>query len=186
MKKIISSLALFVLMVGVAGHVPRAYACSCIQPEPPVEAMTKSAAVFAGRVIDIDAPAVMTNTLDQNKITFNASKAWKGVDKNPVYVYSSGSSASCGYEFEVGKEYLVYAYEEDGNLATGLCTRTALLADAAEDLVALGAGEIIEPSTNAPEGANNDTYSVIGGIILIIAIGSVYYFARATRAGKKF
>ncbi len=184
MKKILSSLGLLILMVGMVSHIPRARACSCIQPEPPAVAAEKSAAVFAGRVTDIDPPAVMTSTLDENKITFDVSRTWKGVDRSPVYIYSSGSSASCGYEFEVGKEYLVYAYENEGRLSTGLCTRTALLADAAEDVVALGAGEAIEPSTPAPE-EENDMYSVIGGVILIIAIGSVYYFVRTARAGKK-
>lgn len=184
MKKLSLIAVLLTLTISLAVDAPRAYACSCIQPEPPAVAAEKSAAVFAGRVTDIEPPAVMTSTLDENKITFDVSTAWKGVDANPVYIYSSGSSASCGYEFEAGKEYLVYAYDNEGRLSTGLCTRTALLADAAEDLVALGVGEVIEPGT--PPAGGDDMYSVVGGIILVIAVGSVYYFSRATRAGKKF
>ena len=41
----------------------------------------------------------------------------------------------CGYRFEIGKEYLVYAYlGEDKKLSTGICTRTGLLTKADEDL----------------------------------------------------
>ena len=137
--------------------------------------MEKAEAVFAGLVTNIDKPAVMTNTLDQNKITFNASRAWKGIDRNPVYVYSSGSSASCGYEFEEGKEYLVYAHDEEGKLGTGLCTRTALLADATEDLAALGAGEEVASSSIGRGDEENPDFLIGGAILLAVLIGVYYY-----------
>ncbi len=46
----------------------------------------------------------------------------------------------CGYSFQVGETYLVYASEEDegsNEYATGSCTRTRRLSDAGEDLAYL-------------------------------------------------
>lgn len=182
MKKIFSIFAIFILAISLVGYVPKAKACSCIPPEPPLEAMAKADIVFAGKVADIDAPAVMTSTLDENKITFNVSRAWKGVEMNPFYVYSSGSSASCGYEFEVGKEYLVYAYDDDGRPATGLCTRTALLANASEDLAVLPAGtEILA----GDEGIEEDTAFALGGAILVIVLAGAYYYSLGRNKKKR-
>lgn len=182
MKKILSASALLVLLVSLAVHVPRASACSCIMPEPPLAAKDNSAAVFSGRVTGIKPPVNMTSSLDESRITFDVLMSWKGIDRNPVQIFSSTSSASCGYEFEEGKEYLVYAYDNEGRLSTGLCTRTALLADAAEDLAALGAGTIIEPGPNDDIEEDEDkTALVIAGAALLAVIAGAYYFFRSKR-----
>lgn len=48
-------------------------------------------------------------------------------------------SGDCGYEFQVGETYLVYAVEDEGSgrLETTRCTRTARITDAGEDLAYL-------------------------------------------------
>lgn len=184
MKKILSITTLLILAVSMAGHIPMAKACSCIPPEPPLEAMAKSDAVFAGQVTDIKPPKNMTSTLDENKITFSASRSWKGVDSNPVYIYSSGSSASCGYEFEEGQEYLVYAYDNEGRLGTWLCTRTALLADASDDIVALGMGTEIPPASG-DSGASEDMSFAIGGAILVVVLAGAYYYSLGRNKKKR-
>lgn len=180
MKKILSVAVFLILLTSLAVDIPRTYACSCIMPEPPLVSMEKSDAVFAGRVTNIVPPANMMTTLDENKITFDVSTYWKGIDRNPVQIFSAMSSASCGYEFEEGKEYLVYAHESDGKLVTGLCTRTALLADATEDLKALGEGMVIEPSNVDNEPIDNTTFVV--GAVALAAIGvGAYYFIGVKR-----
>ena len=80
---------------------------------------------------------------------------WKGSIQDTVDVYSARGEESCGFEFEVGQNYLIYAriIEKVENfglhirlwlrkvelpvIVTGLCTRTRLLEDAAEDLAEL-------------------------------------------------
>jgi hypothetical protein len=43
-------------------------------------------------------------------------------------------SDTCGYEFQLNNEYLVYAYDYNGSIYTNICTRTNLLEYANEDL----------------------------------------------------
>jgi hypothetical protein len=73
-------------------------------------------------------------------VRFSVVTAWRGVDTREVTVSTHRSSAMCGYPFQEGEEYLVYARGGEG-LTVSLCSRTAPLADAGEDLAALGAGE---------------------------------------------
>src|SRR5690606_22193376 len=53
---------------------------------------------------------------------------------------TNSSSAACGYTFEKNTSYLVYARESEGRLHVSLCSRTRPMAEAADDLVVLGAG----------------------------------------------
>lgn len=75
-------------------------------------------------------------TYDVGEIYFEVSEYFRGEKKDSrVTVYSSESSASCGYLFKRGETYLVYAGRGDsGRLGTGLCSRTAPISEATEDL----------------------------------------------------
>ncbi len=122
-----------------------AQACSCL-PTTPKQSLEGSSAVFSGRVIDVveqtSDRAESSNSLDSGfKVTFEVSKVWKGKNERRVAVMTSDSSASCGYSFEEGKEYLVYASNQEAKLQTGLCSGTKLLSEAQPDLAVLGRGE---------------------------------------------
>lgn len=129
-----------------------AHACRCVsrtefdgEPEKYVRFERERAfAVFAGKVTRIDevknargAPSGVV------KVTFAVLRAWKGASANRIVVSTTNVCCICGYPFEVGGEYLVYASGESvGDLRTSICTRTKKLNDAAEDLRFLGDGEI--------------------------------------------
>jgi hypothetical protein len=84
------------------------------------------------------------------------SRGWKGTAPDTLSVYSPIWDASCGYRFEVGNEYLVYAQiaKRSGGgwassfswprdavfpaAATFLCDRTRPMEMALEDLATLG------------------------------------------------
>jgi hypothetical protein len=51
-----------------------------------------------------------------------------------VEVATGRGGGDCGYAFERGRDYLVYASEAEGILQTGICSRTARAERAAEDL----------------------------------------------------
>ena len=112
-------------------------ACRCIPPKPPKESLEKSLGVFAGKV---------TATKVQGRellVTVAVSQSWKGTPAKEVTVRTNTSSAACGYGFKVDQEYLIYCTgEKDGVWATNICTRTRPLANAKEDLEALGPGEM--------------------------------------------
>ena len=83
-----------------------------------------AAAVFSGEVIE----------LEQNKVKFKVEKIWKGdsVDEITMVIqlgkYNGKSvSTSCDYYFEMGKKYLIYAYQDNGELSTYACSRTTPL-----------------------------------------------------------
>jgi hypothetical protein len=114
------------------------YACSCIAPPPPKEALAAASAVFSGKVTAIEAAG------DHEKaVTIEIKSTWKGVEKKKeVVVYTADNGATCGYGFEKGKSYLVYASlmkrGDDKVLGTNICTRTAALDAAAKDIKELG------------------------------------------------
>ena len=116
----------------------RAFACSCIRPGPPCQATWTADAVFAGTVISID-------RVDQSDefgarsvlVRFNVDRVFVGAVARSVEMPGNAMN-TCSYRFEAGKKYLVYATrDEGGRLSAGSCSRTRLLADAAEDLAYL-------------------------------------------------
>ena len=113
----------------------RVHACSCMRQEP-AEAVEDSASVFEGRV------SAVVEEERGFRVTLSVVRTWKGADAETVEVRTAGSSAACGFPFEEGKSYLVYARlaEEDGVQPVSLCSRTGLIENAHEDLAFLGAG----------------------------------------------
>ena len=132
-----------------------ANACSCV-PTTPQQSLNNSREVFAGKVIDIvdqsGTNPEASGSLGGFKVIFEVSKVWKGKLEKQQVVLTSGSSASCGYNFEKGKEYLVYANGQGTQLQTGLCSGTTLLANAQRDIAVLGKGKTPTPqSSNAAQ-----------------------------------
>lgn len=117
------------------------YACSCVMPAEPLEALENSAAVFTGKVVDIkESKGTIISSADPAEVTFEVVSSWKGVETNKVKLTTELSSASCGFTFTEGESYIVYTGDggEPEGLKTGLCTRTKLLSSAGEDLKELG------------------------------------------------
>ena len=148
-----------------------AYACSCASPagSSPKELARRefsgSDAVFAGEVTDIDKPRLITSSLDPMTVTFRVSEAWKGTERGTVNVETAIEEASCGYPFNEGESYLVYASKgtSSGGLEVALCSSTKPLSEADADLAALGPGAA---PTGSPPGGDRlpDTSGVRPGL----------------------
>ena len=129
---------LVVLFVGLASlaHTTEARACSCMKLTPS-EGFTSSFAVFTGEVIDIDKN--QTTRFGGLEVTLRVKKVWKGELDEEVEVHTAGSTAACGYPFAEGTTYLVYAVRDEADpMRVSLCSRTAPVDDAKEDLDFLG------------------------------------------------
>jgi hypothetical protein len=156
-----------------------AYACSCMAPPPPVEARNEAQSVFAGTVSAVGAEA------NGFLVTFDVEQFWKGPEGPQVTVSTPSSSASCGVEFVEGEKYLVYgSFADDGRLSTNLCTRTAPLANAGEDLAAFGAGttppaEPTAPQTEISTGLPWQPFALGGAGLAVIALAAVLLRRRA-------
>ena len=137
--------AIFLVFSITSNHsVPEAYACSCIAPDTPTNEMKKFDAVFSGKVVKMD-PKHPTepvySSADPVFVTFDVDMVWKGLDDiDTVTIHTAQSSASCGFEFVDGLEYIVYATQNEEQLDVSLCSRTALMSNASEDLDELGMG----------------------------------------------
>jgi hypothetical protein len=83
---------------------------------------------------------------------------WKGGETEEVVLYTSVVRSPDGlvrfmsedFVFRVGEKYLVYAYESKDKLGTNVCTRTAKLENAGEDLRELGEGKTPVKRQDAP------------------------------------
>lgn len=122
------------------------HACDCAPPLPVAEEMERSTAVFAGKVIRISDKNKFNNiksSADPIVVTISVEKGWKGADQTQIQVQTARSSVSCGFQFHMDEEYLVYARADgDGRLNTNSCDRTKVLSHAQDDVIELGNGTI--------------------------------------------
>ena len=136
--------------------VAAAEACSCGTPPTPERALREADLVFRGRVTNItpvlQSGSTTESSSDPMVVEFEVNRVWKGAGKARVSLWTARSEESCGYPFEVGREYFVYSTQglrkpadNVPTLTTGLCTRTALIEGAEEDVTALGEGKEVAP-----------------------------------------
>ncbi len=118
----------------------RADACSCREPPPPTDALTKSSAVFEGKIVRVDRGS------DESTAHIEVLRTWKGAATTPIRVSSAGTDSLCGVEFQTGKKYLIYATGGPDSLSTHLCSRTRLSESAGGDFAALGPSTAAKPS----------------------------------------
>lgn len=144
-----------VLMIGAVVWWPAsASACSCVPMPSPQEAFTESDAVFRGRVIKIE-PKADAAAWEQSswyrQVQLRLTTSWKGTNQRLITITTEQAGSACGYRFEVGREYIIYAHRSrpEGRdtqaesspdalypteFFTTSCTRTAPVQGAKEDL----------------------------------------------------
>ena len=112
---------------------------------PPCQSFWITDAVFSGQVTEIkDTPAKPASSSDskfssmfrKKTVRFAVNESFRGIEERSVELETGMGGGDCGFAFESGQSYLIYAYRirETGKLATGICTRTQLLSKASEDL----------------------------------------------------
>jgi hypothetical protein len=117
-----------------------ATACDCVYAGRPCQAFARTPYVFSGKVTRISPIAIKTSSGDeyQNRlVTFDVKRAYRGLDGKTVTEIVTGSGGGdCGYDFQQGEQYLVYAFSHPatGKLYAGICSRTRRLAEAGDDL----------------------------------------------------
>lgn len=121
--------------------------CTCMSPKRPTcEVWWQTSAIFVGRVTRIR--TVSEQTSDGKKVSklvnLRIDERWQGVQGlRDVEIGTGAGGGDCGFDFEQGETYLVYAGQSavTGRLETGICTRTALISEAEADLAYLRALE---------------------------------------------
>ncbi len=131
--------------------VSQAHACKCAPPPPVIDAFHAAAGVFEARVLAITAqPADAGQASITYAVRVGVVRSWKGVETEEVTVLTPIEGPACGYAFALDQSYLVYASEEDGKLRVDSCSRTRPIAEAGNDLSALGMG-VVPVSPHKPD-----------------------------------
>lgn len=149
------------------------YACSCAQPPSVEEELERSKAVFSGKVLEVKEQKGFTGYI-KKRVLIEVAETWKGVSESQVIITTGSGGGDCGYEFQVGQEYLVYATEStmygEAELVTIICDRTTEMGAAQEDLAVLGEGKEPTVQVDLEVGKSNLMMWVIANIILVIVI----------------
>jgi len=134
MRRVALILMFAIVWVVTAGP---AQACTCAAPAGPAEGMTRSTAVFRGRVTEISRPFLdrlgFAKTGD-HRVKFAVLKQWKGAPSKSIELITRLTGEACGFPFEEKKEYLVYVMAEPKDIQTGICTGTKNLVDAEQEM----------------------------------------------------
>ncbi len=138
-------MAIAVLTMGSA----RPSACSCIGPIVACESAWTTDAIFVGKVLKI---GLATEPAERfvfriKPVQFAVVEAFKGAEVGELTVTTGLGGGDCGYDFQPNQTYLVYAHRNPQTrvLSAGICSRTASVEGAAEDLAYLR-GPFRQPS----------------------------------------
>jgi hypothetical protein len=158
MKKIVF-MSLSIVSLFIFAQV-NAFACSCptvgtmypttgIGSDSLIAGQVRNAkVVFSGEVVGINKIPKTRMLL----VKIEVKESWKEV--LPKEITITTELGGCGYQFQVGTEYLVFANDsDDGNLSTGECLRNKLLYKATEELQVLGEGN--KPQKNKSKSLKN-------------------------------
>jgi hypothetical protein len=141
----IFQIAIIAGATGIAvGLVPPTYACTCSDSLTFEEAKQQSVAIFSGVVVGIrTGPPQLFNAV---WVDFMAGAYWKGIHNADPSLITPANEGLCGFPFEVGAEYLVYAGEEptEGFLIVNLCGRTHETGPDDPDLELLGPPMVVQ------------------------------------------
>jgi hypothetical protein len=131
------------IILAVMVSVPTSLlACSCVTVGTGEfdyrQTAKDSAAVFRGTVVEV----LQLQSVALQMVVVDADAAWAGIKSRRVYVFTGYGGGDCGYPFEVGKQYIVWANRNEewapGELSTGICSFTTPLEAASEQLRQLG------------------------------------------------
>ena len=99
-----------------------ASACSCTNEPDFPRAYTESAAIFLGEVLEIT--SAEPEHIESVWVSLRVEAYWKGDPPSSVRILTPFDPAVCGFPFQVGTRYLVYALAFSGELWTHACWRT--------------------------------------------------------------
>jgi len=110
----------------------RLFACTCAPTTSPCVAAGRAQAIFVGQVLDVSNSKTAGSPSDvpegpffSRRVSFKVTESLHGALDGTVVVYTGSDRGACGYGFEKGKSYLIYAHQaKTGQLTTTVCTRT--------------------------------------------------------------
>jgi len=133
MKKLFGLIILSLSILFVGTQTARA--CTCEGRPQGVKGIQTCSAYWYSEAIFIGLAEKITIESGRMRVSFSVEKPIRGVKDKTIEIFTSASTASCGYPFKEGERYFVYSRRgQDGKLREGLCGSTTLLKDAEDDL----------------------------------------------------
>ena len=103
-------------------------ACTCsLSPGTCNQDWRSGQVIFTGTVtskVTADTPIA---GIARNAFQFSVAESFRGpaIAGQEITVHTGMGGGDCGYKFEIGTSYLVYAFVSNGRLSTGICTPTS-------------------------------------------------------------
>ena len=179
MKKIAGLILMSIIMWFFS--ISTTFACSCMQPWTATQRLESSDLVFQGTVTQIVDTTIIDDfigSIPNNNISFDVKGYWKW-DLNGNTIKTSNSSASCWYNFQEDKEYIVYAsYNESTNTySTSLCSGNTLVENSQNDKKELWEfqNDIPEDAIDniIPESSEKNNFVFIA-LAIILILGMIF------------
>src|ERR1051326_1835464 len=147
-----------------------AEACSCAGGSSPCHEYGRVAAVFVGTPIAVRTVPRPANSDSEEywaprTFTFSVETSFLGLAATAADVSTGLGGGDCGYDFILGRRYVVYAYKsaKNGRLSTSICTRTNPFEKANEDIEFLRSLESRRPGVTISGEVRRRRQSVAGG-----------------------
>ncbi len=126
--------AVFCLAAALLGSPGAASACTCDPKDDLEQALEKASLVFVGQV-----KSKSENPLrkEQWEVRFTVSRKLKGFEEVPgssVLVYTPADHEYCGFKFQEGLDYLVFASGTPAHYQTTTCSRSDVLDNVLTDV----------------------------------------------------
>ncbi|MBB6447875.1 hypothetical protein [Bacillus benzoevorans] len=178
MKRTMPILPIIFMSILLIGSFPSiTNACSCAELPGVEEEFERSQAVFSGKVVDVREKRSLKGELTKS-VLFEVTNTWKGVKQSQIIIITGQGGGSCGFHFNEGQEYLVYAYESTmygaKSLVTTICDRTNELSVLQEDLTILGEGQ--QPIEDVDLTGKHEENQLYIWVAIVIAMGILLIF----------
>ncbi len=193
------------VIVGLTLIPVRVFSCTCAAPTALVKtaselaAWNRADAIFEGKVESVELgwklkeaqigdviPTIATD-LDKDgpgrMVSLEVLHSYRGDQRKLTRLSTGLGGGDCGFDFEVGKQYRVYAFKDEaGELSTNICSRTALLEKSRRNSAYLH-GKRVAPIAN--NGVSTTTSKLCGRVFPTDATGSVDSQILLVRIGRK-
>ena len=151
-------------------------------PQTGAQQAARADVVFGGTVTVIEPPitGLTFSSADPMSIRFSVDAVYKGDATRTYWVSSARSGASCGFEFLVGKRYMVFARMSGDRVETDLCSGTLQ--------GGLDPASVALPAGHAPREDPPSTALIVVIVVIVVtfataavaALGAAYRRKRRT------
>ena len=110
-----------------------AFPCSCMPLGSPCSIAGSAAVVFVGTPVAVE-DAGTQNGVPYVRFKFQIDETIQNINLKTADVLTASDTAACGFSFEKGRKYLVYASGNGGVYSVSFCSRTGPLDARRDDL----------------------------------------------------